>query len=592
MDFFYKKSCNNLEGKEIIGVEDMQNYIPLYNNFFELNESNYNSINLNNSNFIENIKNKITDNKYNINIKDKSNNIIPSTSFIKFSPLLDPIKYIIDKYDESTNLFELPKLSNNICHKKMLDTNNLSYVDSFFSFLSSTLLHNYNFVNGIDFYGSFLGIKNNFVVNIEEDIDLLNENENFHKNKNIKYLIDTEKYERLFNNSTKKNKHKIILENTELDDEEILNLSDIKDLECFNEIFKIDQIILNDISNNDDCRDNNDCKKNIDISDYQEKDIKIDNTELVYESSLKNDNSSKRHTNSSSSCSSRTSNTSNTNNDSNNDSNSDDADSDTDSNNNSSSEDENIFIKINKFPVQLIFLENCHSTLDDYIVNNKIRDEEWDSIVLQILFTLITYQQIFNFTHNDLHTNNIVYNETDKKYLYYKYNDRHYKIPTFGKIYKIIDFGRAIYNFKNTLMCSDSYSSDGDAHTQYNFEPYFNKSKPCLEPNYSFDLCRLGCSIFDFLIDDLDDLKKVKSPIKRIILDWVNDDKGRNILYKNNGDERYPDFKLYKMIARSVHNHIPSKVLENQHFEKYLIAKKRINTPQQIINIDNIPVMK
>jgi len=165
-------------------------------------------------------------------------------------------------------------------------------------------------------------------------------------------------------------------------------------------------------------------------------------------------------------------------------------------------------------------------------------------------------------------------------------------VPTFGKIYKIIDFGRAIYSFKGNLLCSDSFSSEGDAYTQYNFEPFFNNNKPRQEPNYSFDLCRLGCSIFDFLIDDLDDLNRIKSPIKKIILNWINDDKGRNILYKNNGEERYPDFKLYKMIARSVHNHIPSKVIEKSHFETYLIAKKRINTPQHIINIDTIPIMK
>ena len=46
------------------------------------------------------------------------------------------------------------------------------------------------------------------------------------------------------------------------------------------------------------------------------------------------------------------------------------------------------------------------------------------------------------------------------------------------------------------------------------------------------------------------------------------------------------------MIARSVHNHVPTRVLENKHFDKYQIAKKRINTPQQIINIDAIPIMK
>jgi hypothetical protein len=142
--------------------------------------------------------------------------------------------------------------------------------------------------------------------------------------------------------------------------------------------------------------------------------------------------------------------------------------------------------------------------LDSYILSKKISDAEWESIVLQILFTLITYQKVFHFTHNDLHTNNIVYVFTEKKYLYYKYNNIHYKVPTFGKIYKIIDFGRAIYKFKNKFICSDSYSEDGDASTQYNCEPYFNENKPRIDPNYSFDLCRLGCSLFDYFIEDLE----------------------------------------------------------------------------------------
>ena len=71
---------------------------------------------------------------------------------------------------------------------------------------------------------------------------------------------------------------------------------------------------------------------------------------------------------------------------------------------------------------------------------------------------------------------------------------------------------------------------------------------------------------------------------------WVYDDSGKNILYKNNGSERYPDFKLYKMIARTVHNHTPQKVIKNPLFEKYLISKKRINSGT-IINIDTLPIM-
>ena len=34
-----------------------------------------------------------------------------------------------------------------------------------------------------------------------------------------------------------------------------------------------------------------------------------------------------------------------------------------------------------------------------------------------------------------------MYQETDKQFIYYNYNNKYYKVPTFGKIYKIIDFG-------------------------------------------------------------------------------------------------------------------------------------------------------
>ena len=37
--------------------------------------------------------------------------------------------------------------------------------------------------------------------------------------------------------------------------------------------------------------------------------------------------------------------------------------------------------------------------------------------LFQIIMILITYQKIFNFTHNDLHTNNVMFIKTDKKYL-------------------------------------------------------------------------------------------------------------------------------------------------------------------------------
>ncbi|NDA85721.1 MAG: hypothetical protein EBX94_08240, partial [Burkholderiaceae bacterium] len=74
-----------------------------------------------------------------------------------------------------------------------------------------------------------------------------------------------------------------------------------------------------------------------------------------------------------------------------------------------------------------------------YISSNKLSDDELGSIVIQILMSLITFQKTFGLTHNDLHTNNVMYNKTDKKFIYYCYKKKHYKVPTFGRIFKIID---------------------------------------------------------------------------------------------------------------------------------------------------------
>jgi hypothetical protein len=229
-------------------------------------------------------------------------------------------------------------------------------------------------------------------------------------------------------------------------------------------------------------------------------------------------------------------------------------------------------------------------TLDSLLENEEQDEVELAAIMAQIVFILIVYQKCFKFTHNDLHSNNIMFNNTDRQFIYYQFNNKVYKIPTFGRIFKIIDFGRAIYTFKGIKCISDSFSQIGDAATQFNMEPYLNKDKPIINENFSFDLCRLACSIYDFIIDDDTTEKEIdNSPICRLINEWISDDKGRNVLYKKNKQERYPDFKLYKMIVRTVNNHVPSQEILKPIFEQFITPKKKINKSTKIFNVDNLP---
>ena len=59
----------------------------------------------------------------------------------------------------------------NNTNSKFIDVNNSAYVDSFFVFLSSNLIYYNKFIHGIDFYGSFLAIKNNYKLNVEKFTD-------------------------------------------------------------------------------------------------------------------------------------------------------------------------------------------------------------------------------------------------------------------------------------------------------------------------------------------------------------------------------------------------------------------------------------
>ena len=188
-----------------------------------------------------------------------------------------------------------------------------------------------------------------------------------------------------------------------------------------------------------------------------------------------------------------------------------------------------------------------------------------------------------------MHTNNVMYIPTEKENIVYHYNNKYYKVPTFGRLYKIIDFGRGIFNVNNKAFYSDAFSKDGDASNQYNEMPFYNPEKPIISPNVSFDLCRLACSMFDIVIDDEKNDQELNDPVCKLIHEWCLDDKGRNVLYKSNGEERYPGFKLYKMIVRTVTKHVPSKQLEKDIFDAYRVSKNKLNKKTKIINIDKIP---
>ena len=555
-------------------VSEIQSFNPLYTNFFVLNESNYNRVGLNHTYHLENAT---FDKPYHV----------------KCSPLLDPIHYLVGKYQNNKNLLVLPTLSNqDECFAKIKDKQNASYVDGFFSFLSSKLKEKHNMLNAVDFYGSYLAVQKVFKATVTDDLDYLQQSSYFMdrigKGVNISCGTDGSKFDDFaVIGGSRANKKRLVLEE-ELDATDLgIDILEPVEFESANNSFAS----LSEASalargvRGFSGEDPSGLRRENETVNYQTENMKEYEISCEYEKLEKD--SSESESESESDEGSNYSAESNEEGESNKDFNEEDEESSdsevSDSSSESESEEQEAYAYIENFPANLIFLEKCDGTLDQLFMDQEINEDTGAAYLMQIIMTLIAFQKAFHFTHNDLHTNNIMYINTDVEFLYYKYNNQFYRVPTYGKIFKIIDFGRAIYRFKEQIYCSDSFAPKGDAHSQYNTEPYFNDKKPRIEPNLSFDLCRLGTSIYDFIIQDED---SPRDKFQETIYRWCLDDNGKNIMYRRDGEERYPGFKLYKMIARNVHAHTPQEQLKYSLFSQFLMG------PADAAKLDEVEVRK
>jgi hypothetical protein len=262
-------------------------------------------------------------------------------------------------------------------------------------------------------------------------------------------------------------------------------------------------------------------------------------------------------------------------------------------------EDDIMYAEFADFPVQVTLLERAEGTLDELLDDEEddpsleaTRDARWSAWLWQIIAALSTAQHYYGFVHNDLHTNNIMWNTTDADHLYYRIQQKGKapwiaKVPTYGRLMKIIDFGRATFTLPEPagFFISDAFYPGNDAGEQYNCEPFYDDADgPRVEPNPSFDLCRLAVSLLESLYPERPAASKpVKtmsregakiytetvSPVYNMLWEWLQDDSGKNVLRKPDGDERYPDFDLYKAISADVHNAVPCKQLLRQIFSAY-----------------------
>ena len=251
-----------------------------------------------------------------------------------------------------------------------------------------------------------------------------------------------------------------------------------------------------------------------------------------------------------------------------------DSDSYSDSDSDSDSDIDDCIVSIKNTPVICLFIEKLEGTLED-IIKYELTLPLLKSCLFQITFALIYLQKHYHFTHNDLHINNVMYKSTDKPFIYYKYNNQYFKIPTYGKIFKIIDFGRSIFTYQKKTYMNDVFSKYGEAEGQYTHPPQVSFLKMNLNdityPSYYFDLCRLAITMIDEIRYNHDD-ELEDSEDYQVFLDFlkflVTDEHGSRL------DKEDDNFDIYIKISRTAKNTLPTEVIMNSIFHEYRVKKK------------------
>ena len=195
------------------------------------------------------------------------------------------------------------------------------------------------------------------------------------------------------------------------------------------------------------------------------------------------------------------------------------------------------------------------------LIKNDLDKNEWKSILFQICFGLAVAQKHLKFIHNDLHTDNIMFKKIKEEYKYFMYKNKYFKVPTFNKETKVIDFARGILCVGNKTYFSDVFKNEGDAGGQYNYMKYNCCIKKNKGYNYNFDLASLGTTIINYL-DDYELTSFVNS--------WTVGKHGKDFTRMDD------DFSLYVEISRHSKDCLPKNQLLKEFFKEYIINKEEI----------------
>lgn len=226
-----------------------------------------------------------------------------------------------------------------------------------------------------------------------------------------------------------------------------------------------------------------------------------------------------------------------------------------------------LHLVIPRVPVQLIFQESIKFCLDDVLQVGEYCSKIWKSYLFQVLAALSLVNRRYNLCHNDLHTGNIMYSLTKHKYLHYSdVNGTIYRVPTYGKIIKIIDWGRATFKYRQRNYRNHCFGCEGEAFSQYNWADDIIPSKPVQTPKSSNDII-----LFVHSLATSQD-KLPKDPVSQFINNTCELPVVGNVITKH----RTLNFKLYEDVSKYSPDITADQLLKHPLFRNYITPRLSI----------------
>tara|TARA_B110000211_G_scaffold84112_1_gene98474 strand:- start:529 stop:1188 length:660 start_codon:yes stop_codon:yes gene_type:complete len=180
------------------------------------------------------------------------------------------------------------------------------------------------------------------------------------------------------------------------------------------------------------------------------------------------------------------------------------------------------------------------------------------SILFQIYAGIFTMYTILGIRHNDLHLGNIMFKITKKKFIYYELNDIYYRIPTYGFLVKIIDWGRGTYNYNNVSGNNSIFNRYQSCDGQLKFGK-INKA-PLVRKNNWRDIV----SITHNFLYNFHQLKYYKL-FTKFLKSCLKTKSDIHISIKKF------NWETYEHIASNDFNIIPEKIINNTIFKMFVV---------------------